>query len=153
MTDKEFKKLTSRLDSIISEWATGRNPRLVSLREWSKTITFSRERAESENNQGAETWINSIGAETTANWPYKEVKIVFYAPALVNHSNLELELVVVHELCHAMVNEMREWGGVSDENDQAAKIRHEERVVTDLTNSFLQTKYRDFKGNIRNLTK
>jgi len=42
--------------------------------------------------------------------------------------NDQIEMTIVHELCHALVNEMRKDG-----------IDHEERTVTALTKAFLWT--------------
>lgn len=62
-----------------------------------------------------------------AQWEYQSVHIAVNLPALADMPNRRVEYTVVHELCHALVNEMRE----PDDNS-----KHEERVVTMLAKAF-----------------
>ncbi len=61
----------------------------------------------------------------------------------------ELERVFVHECCHVLVAEMREWGP-GDMTQAACEIslKHEERVVCGLTSAFLWTR-KDGAGKLR----
>jgi hypothetical protein len=63
-----------------------------------------------------------VPAFVDSNWMYGSAKISVNLPAVLAMEHHEIERMIVHELCHVLVNEMRE-----DE------IHHEERVVTQLT--------------------
>lgn len=71
---------------------------------------------------------DTILARTFADWRYGTIKIYFNVPAIKDLEDIALERLVVHELVHALVNEMREEG-----------IDHEERVVSGLTKAFFWT--------------
>lgn len=66
-----------------------------------------------------------VPANVTAQWMYADAKININLPAFELIDPGVIERVVVHELCHLLVNEMRE-----------GEIHHEERVVTQLTKAF-----------------
>jgi hypothetical protein len=66
-----------------------------------------------------------VAANLTANWMYAMAKIQINLPALAHLSPDHIERIAVHELCHILVNEMRE-----------GELHHEERVVTGLTKAF-----------------
>jgi hypothetical protein len=72
---------------------------------------------------------NIVVMRVWVDWRYMTATIAVNVPAVARLSDDELERTVVHELCHALVNEMRETG-----------IDHEERVVTMLTKAFLWTR-------------
>jgi hypothetical protein len=61
-------------------------------------------------------------ATTYAEWKYAAARIEINLPAFDGLEADKIERVVVHELCHILVNEMRE-----------DDLHHEERVVTGLT--------------------
>lgn len=61
----------------------------------------------------------------TALWEYGEARIEVNVSAFDGKTREEVDRIVVHELMHILVNEMREKG-----------IKHEERVVTNLTKAF-----------------
>jgi len=67
-------------------------------------------------------------AKTFCDWRYGTATIYFNLPKLKQMSKEDIEHVIIHELCHILVNEMRE-----------GEIHHEERVVTGLTKAFLWT--------------
>lgn len=58
-----------------------------------------------------------------ADWRYANAVLDFDIPACSTLSDFQLERVVIHELIHAVVNEMRE-----------KDLDHEERVVSHLEN-------------------
>lgn len=64
-------------------------------------------------------------ATCTASWEYRQAQITFNMPLLAAKKEEEIEEIIVHEMVHVLVNEMREKG-----------IKHEERVVTELTWAF-----------------
>jgi hypothetical protein len=61
-------------------------------------------------------------ATCDANWIYGTATICINLPAFADRTPEQIERTVVHELCHILVNEMRE-----------GELHHEERVVTTLT--------------------
>ena len=65
-------------------------------------------------------------ANTWSDWRYGKANIHINLPAFSDLPEDEIETIVVHELVHVLVNEMRE-----------EDIDHEERVVTGLTKAFL----------------
>jgi predicted SprT family Zn-dependent metalloprotease len=65
-------------------------------------------------------------AEVFADWRYLKANIHFNLCEMKHLPVDEIERIVVHELCHILVNEMRSSG-----------IDHEERVVTGLTDAFM----------------
>ena len=70
---------------------------------------------------------NSL-AYCDTSWAYMHAKIIVNSTLLEKMDTDTLEFIVVHELMHIILNEMREEG-----------IEHEERVATVLANSFLLT--------------
>ena len=71
---------------------------------------------------------NTVVARSICDWRYATCTLQINLPELLKMKKDDAEFVIVHELCHALVNEMREEG-----------IDHEERVVTGLTKAFLWT--------------
>lgn len=67
-------------------------------------------------------------ARAYADWRYSIASVYFNMPAIKGMEPKEIENMVIHELCHVLVNEMRE-----------GELHHEERVVTTLTKAFLWT--------------
>jgi hypothetical protein len=138
MTDKEFVGCKKRIKALLDEWAFGiksRGPRLVVLRDWVITVRYNREPFNTPDGEEA-------GAQVVSSWFYKTAEIDFNCSNLYQTGPLEMELVVIHELCHLLVNEAREWGGKYGERTDEWS-HHEERVVTDLSVAFLQTKHWD----------
>lgn len=71
---------------------------------------------------------NVVVARSICDWRYATCTLQINEPELLEMNKRDAEFVIVHELCHALVNEMREEG-----------IDHEERVVTGLAKAFLWT--------------
>jgi hypothetical protein len=63
------------------------------------------------------------------NWQYGSATVYFNVPGFEGLNDEDIEMAVVHELVHILVNEMRE-----------EEMHHEERVVTGLTKAFIWTK-------------
>jgi predicted SprT family Zn-dependent metalloprotease len=70
----------------------------------------------------------TIIGRTYADWKYRTAHIYINLPALKRKTSYQIEEIIVHELMHVLVNEMRE-----------GNIKHEERVVTSLTESIFWT--------------
>jgi hypothetical protein len=71
-----------------------------------------------------------VRAECSADWRYLRATLCFAYDALINCTKKEIEHLVVHELCHVLINEIHH-------DDQ---LDHEERVVTTMTDAFLWVK-------------
>jgi Zn-dependent protease with chaperone function len=67
-----------------------------------------------------------VPAKTWADWRYGTAEVAVNLPAFDEIDKDKVETVILHELIHVLVNEMRTVG-----------LDHEERVVTGLTKAFL----------------
>jgi hypothetical protein len=70
----------------------------------------------------------SILGRTYADWKYRTATIYINVPALKGRTERFIEQLIVHELMHVLINEMRE-----------GEIHHEERVATSLTEAIFWT--------------
>ena len=68
-------------------------------------------------------------AYCTTDWKYQESNIAFSLEAMKDCPVDQIEAIVVHELMHIFLNEMRAGG-----------IEHEERVATSLQKAFMWTR-------------
>ena len=75
-------------------------------------------------------------ASTDVQWEYMTARINVWLPNAADLPKEQLQYVVVHELCHLLVNEMR---GDPARQYTLADLEHEERVVTTLAMAFLRT--------------
>ena len=130
MNDKEFNGLKNKIDRLMTKW---RLP--MGIGWWTVHRIYEREYADDDNKYGSDC---HKGASCSVQYPYKTATIKFFMPALINESKDELERIIVHELTHILVNEMRDF---------EKGIEHEERVVSDLTSAFfwLEDKFRKTK--------
>jgi hypothetical protein len=118
------------IKKLINKWVYR-----LGLRWWTVTINYyddAREIIRIFGNDSERTVI----ARTYSDWRYATCVIEINLPELLDMTKEESERVIVHELCHALVNEMREDG-----------IDHEERVVTGLTKAFLWTQSDCLEGD------
>lgn len=69
-------------------------------------------------------------ADCTVDWEYKLATIRANLALLRGRSDTEVEKIVVHELMHVKLNEMRHYGASDG-------IYHEERTATELTSAFI----------------
>ena len=95
---------------------------------WEITITYyddPKEILQKFKNPGGE---NIVPATVNSDWKYGTAFISINLPAFKGMKNRQVERIIVHELVHILVNEMREEG-----------IEHEERVVTGLSKAFMWT--------------
>ncbi len=80
---------------------------------------------------------NEAVGSCLARWQYQTAHLQFNTQETAKMDDGDLEQVIVHELSHALVNEMRAQnlpaGWSWDKGDTA----HEERVVTNITNAIL----------------
>ena len=109
----KYKKIRKIITKYFHWWASN-----MGLKYWDLTVQFSREIIPS--GQG-----NNRTGLCEATWKYCTATLTFYPNAMQYMSEKEIELVVVHELAHCLVNEI----GTLDD--------HEERVVSGMTKAFL----------------
>lgn len=116
MTDKEYSKEKRRVEKLLEKWI-----KPLGLGWWMIDISYSRDFA------GDTDGFDTV-AECSSKWYYRIADVKFYLPAVARIDDARLEVLVVHELMHIFVNEMRE----KDEDR-----RHEEHVVTGLANAIV----------------
>jgi hypothetical protein len=79
-------------------------------------------------------------------WEYQLINVAFNNAFILEHSPAEVFETCLHELCHALVSEMRMY---SSEASQDHKIMHEERVVTGLTLGFMNVIWAGLSGSLK----
>lgn len=133
MKDAEFEVQKARIQSLADKWL---GP--LGLLWWTVHIEYCRDYALKVN--------GSYSEETTAKahvmWEYVTATLAFNMRKVADLDDDELENVFVHECCHILIHEMREWcptQNLPSEASQAAMM-HEERVVCMLTKAFLWTR-------------
>ena len=110
MSEKRLKKLIRKYFRWWLHW-TG-------LGYWNITLQISGEQKQSSDG-------GMLAGHCDCSWKYLTATITIYLPALEGCTPAQIEKVIIHELVHVLINEMRE--GDSD---------HEERVVTQLQKAF-----------------
>jgi len=135
MNDAQFNDQRRRLRRVVKAWIDS-----LGLGGWLLHLSYDRT-GEAFNDEvidnGHIRLVND--AKTTVKWEYQEASISFNVPEFVDYDDDRLEFIVVHELCHLLVNEMR-----SDHEGERAhgKLLHEERVCTQLARAFIATRDR-----------
>lgn len=110
MQTKQVKKLIRKYFTYWVHW-TG-------LGYWSIKAVMSSEINERPND-------SYLAGYCDVEWKYLTACITFYPKAMRHLTEEEIEVAVIHELMHVMVNETREGG-----------MEHEERVCTQLQKAF-----------------
>lgn len=140
MTDSEFNQIRTYVYSICKEWI-----RLTGLSWENITILWSREHFNEEKDGHPYDCV----ATCTANWRYLDATITFSVPKLLNYFHpdpkrpkslipkdpSEIRYIVIHELMHIHLNELR----VSNNSQAETQLSHEERVSTRLARAFAYT--------------
>lgn len=115
---KKNQKIRNKLSKFMNQWCL-----LLGLDRWEIIAEYCAE---------SDTLEPGLNGCAKVQWPYKRAVIKFHISQLYDNDDVQLERLVVHELMHVVVNEMR---GKKFDNDD---LQHEERVVTELTDSFLR---------------
>lgn len=129
MNDKEFSDLRDEILGLSMKWI-----RATGLSQWMIDFVWKREPGAVLDESNSVMTFRS--AEVSCSWRYMHATLTFYVPSVADYIDKEpvvdreerLETLVLHELCHLLVNETRQ-----DEDQES----HEERVVTQLANAFL----------------
>lgn len=120
MTDAEFRKERARAKKFFENWVW-----MLGFRTWHHTeIEYWREPLGPLRGREDEDGVAIATCE--ADWRYLTLCMKIDLTLCLGKTDHEVETTIVHELCHGLVNEMRDWD-----------INHEERCVTELAQAFL----------------
>lgn len=127
LTDKEFKAERARVEKLTIHWRNW-----LGLDWWKVDVHYDAvgDIAISHSDTGASMATISL-MDCVAEWEYLLLSIRVNLLETHNLNDADLENAVVHELCHALVSEMRVW-----ENTETGR-KHEERVVVHLARAFV----------------
>lgn len=132
MTDGEYKKQKRRIQKLADRWLPA-----LGLDQWHLDLAYKREGIAASAEDAAENW--QCNAQARVKWEYQRATLSFNMLSMEDYDDKELERLFVHECCHALVAEMREWGTEAMTKDFADHaLKHEERVVACLTEAFLR---------------
>lgn len=128
MNDAEYARQKARVLAAADRWL-----KPLGLLWWHVEHVWYREHIPGGDTgrRAADGW--QAVAQTKALWQYGRVQFEWNLAMIAEMGDGEVERVFVHECCHALVHEMREWG---TEHEDGEVITHEERVVTSLTKAF-----------------
>lgn len=121
--------LKDRCQSVLEQWTPA-----LGLDRWRKLVLRYTDDTESIMADNGDLGVASCAAR----WQYLEAEITVCLPHVARMDDAELEYHLVHELCHALVNEMSN----DDEED------HEERVVTELAMAFMSVRNAAVDGRL-----
>lgn len=123
MTDAEYESQKARVKVLWDKWTN-----MLGLRTWQKiSIEYFRDEALPRRDDESERTPSSAVADVRTHWQYRTAHVRICLPAAMGEDDDNLEYIVVHELCHILVNELRE---------QEDWLNHEEHVVTQLAMAF-----------------
>lgn len=127
MTDSEYKAAIKRIRPILLKWQ-----KPCGLGMWRRVdFTYHRDAASLAGGSRVELdeHARDIAGCAVVDWEYREATIHLNVDKLSDHTDEEIDYIVRHEICHVLVNEMREW---QKHSANYSAIKHEERVVSDL---------------------
>lgn len=128
-TDRAFQREQRRITRFVKKWR-----QTLGLNQWRIEHTYH----DGPFDVDGSTKSGAVGA-CTAHWEYQTAHLEFDVSELANYDDERVEEVVIHELMHAMVNEMRLQNLPTGWTRDAGDAAHEEHVVTMLTNAILYT--------------
>ena len=131
MTDQEYNKQKARLVALRKKWHE-----TLGLKWWKVDYVYVRD----DKLEGGESgW--SVDARCVVKWEYRDASISFDMDRVSKLSDTDLEKIFVHECCHILVNQMREWAPeeISVER-KTIGMKSEESVVTGLAQALLWTR-------------
>lgn len=119
MNDREHARHCKEFNALIDQWRTD-----LFLGNWQiDTEHFRTGNGDVDQNTG-----QTPAAKCAADWRYMHAKVTCNCHMFEGMPKGKVEQVVIHELLHAVVHEMREWSTKDD-----SSVPHEERVVSHLT--------------------
>lgn len=122
MTDPEFEAASERVNGILDRWIA-----LLALGHW----TINRDLRRQDKPDFRDDGSSSEVARCHVNWQYEDATITVWLPEAHEYTDERLEWVMVHELMHIVLNEMRE---------DRKNILHEERVATVLAKALIRAR-------------
>ena len=131
MTDAEYAALRAKLLAGVEWWKARLN-----LWNWNLKLAWERDQFRVPDDFSPES--ARALAYTLSDWQYNECTITFNMAGLLGEDDAMLEYILVHEMMHMAVNEMRALRGPSDSpGEMAYRLQHEERVCTVLARGFI----------------
>lgn len=118
---KRSTRTAKQTKSLIRRYSRKWIP-ILGLQNWDIKALYMEAQTTSEH-AGME-----VIADTTAAWETLQATIMVYLPVAKALKRSELEISIVHELMHILLNEMREF----------EDLKHEERVCELLAKAFLK---------------
>ena len=131
MTDKEFAHHKKRIKDLLDIWCFR-----LGLRWWHIVAEYARDSSEYAA-MGSE--VDGSTARTRVMWEYLSATVSFDVSLIAEHNDEQLEYIVLHELSHILVAEMRDCMRCDCGGDKF-DIKHEERVVTMIGKAFQWTR-------------
>ena len=128
MTDKEYRKQKRRVELAYTKWHIP-----AGLGDWIVSHAWHRDgTAGKQDNQPPQE--HEPTARASVAWEYITVCFHWNLQSIADNSDAEVDRIVRHEICHALINEMRMWGPRLHRDEQARDeaMKHEERVATRL---------------------
>ena len=117
----KYKKMRRKLHKLFDVWITR-----MGLKWWTIDVVYHRKTPKHMMRKCAVQ-----NAHIYADWQYLHATVHVNMPALVGMSAEAQERIVIHELCHALIDETYERKGSHG---------HHERVATCLTKAFYWTR-------------
>lgn len=116
-----YTSVHTKIDKELAYWLP-----VMNLDRWCVSVNY--EPTVNDNN-------SDICATMNSSWCYKQATMTVYVPTMAKMPDIEIEYILVHELCHAMVCAMR---------GKKHRMEMEESVVTELSRAFMKTRYPTF---------
>lgn len=133
MNDSEYEAQRKRIQDLAEIWLP-----CLGLKWWKIDLVYEREGIGTSEKNQAGNW--QCNANASVKWEYLRATLRFNMLTMEDQSDTDLERIFVHECCHVLVAELREWGPETLTQDQVEhSLKHEERVVSGLTSAFLWT--------------
>lgn len=107
MDDKTFNAQVARTKKAVTRWVTP-----CGLNMWAD-VEFQYHRDTIMMVDASDHTVDEserrVAGRTIVDWRYKHATIHFNMAVIQNLSDHEIDRLVRHEICHLLVNEMREW--------------------------------------------
>lgn len=123
----KYKRTKKLVRKYIDKWITP-----LGLRWWHIDVHYVRDKKTIQKYFSNEDEGKVTFARVFSDWQYLKASVYVNVREAAGQTEEEIEDMILHELCHLLVNEMREPG-----------LKHEERVVTGLQRAFKWTREAD----------
>ncbi len=125
MTDAIYEREKARILALTEVWVPRLNLERYTIQSCWHRVTDSRHDHNIDNDPAGEVRVR---------WEYEQATVCFFLDETMSMDDKDLQSTVVHELCHIIVNPMREC-----RRKGRFEIKFEELVVTRLTAAFIVT--------------